>query len=107
MKFDYGAGEKELKVSAYTLVVYEQEFGGRDLIADFFSGSEKKIGYSTIQWTVALKVLWAALKTADDTVPPFKIWSKTVEDVDLLNVAVELRGECQRRFFRTGASASA
>lgn len=107
MKVDYGKGEMEAEVSAYTLVIYEQEFGGRDLIGDFFGKSDKKLSYATVPWTVAVKVLWAALKTHDDRVAPFRSWVKEVGDVDLLEICLALREECNRRFFRTGAAASA
>ena len=39
MKVDYGAGEKELLFSGWTLVLYEQQFGG-DLIQDLFGKVE-------------------------------------------------------------------
>lgn len=80
---DYG--EVEAVATAYTLVIYEQEFGGRDLISDVFGkhdgkdeGDEKPDGdepdaggrivvdFTSDNWLSELRAVWAMVRTAYD-----------------------------------------
>lgn len=116
MKIDYGNGEVEALLSVFTLTVYEQEFKA-DLIQDLFGRAvlrEEKdeegvlfaIDYRDVNWTALTRVLWAALKAADDSLPSFKEWSKGVGSIDLNAVHRAIVPEAMRQFFRAGASDS-
>lgn len=126
MKVDYGAGEKELLFSGWTLVLYEQQFGG-DLIQDLFGKVEvrksdvetalRNVGvdeaperedddpvlftsdYTQTNWTAILKALWAGLKTADDALPGFTQWSRGLGAIDLGQLQKEIVPEAMRMFF--------
>lgn len=128
MKVDYGAGEKELLFSGWTLVLYEQQFGG-DLIQDLFGKVEvrksdvetalRNVGveeaperedddpvlftsdYTQTNWTAVLKALWAGLKTADDALPGFTQWSRGLGAIDLGRLQKEIVPEAMRMFFRS------
>lgn len=128
MKVDYGAGGKELLFSGWTLVLYEQQFGG-DLIQDLFGKVEvrksdvetalRNVGveeaperedddpvlftsdYTQTNWTAVLKALWAGLKTADDALPGFTQWSRELGAIDLGRLQKEIVPEAMRMFFRS------
>lgn len=134
---DYGQGEKEIIVSVKSLMLYEQEFGGRDMIKDVYgrvslrksdvkalekldtveeaeefveTGDSDEIlmelDYRNTNWTALIRALWACLKTADDSLPPFKEWEQGVGDIDLFSVSNQIVPELNRKFFRAGVSAS-
>lgn len=116
MKIDYGDGEREALLGVYALVVYEQEFRA-DLIQDLFGRAVMRrepeeedvvfaVDYRDVNWTALTRVLWAALKAADDSVPPFKAWAAALGPVDLNAVHLALVPEALRMFFRTGAGGS-
>ena len=114
MKLNYGHGEKEIIVSAWTLYLYECEFKGGDMIADVFGrveiGGEDDgalvIDYSKTNWTSVIKALWACLKAADASLPPFEEWAKTLGTIDLYEVVSTVVPEMQRNLFQSGASDS-
>lgn len=118
MKIDFGTGEQEVIVSVHTLMVYEQEFSGADLIQDLYKKVVIRksddddddilaaIDFRNVNWTALTKVLWAALKTADDDLPPFREWSATVGDINLMDLNAQLTPEVERRLFRTGDATS-
>lgn len=120
---DYG--EVELTATAYTLVVYEQEFGGRDLIADVFGRHEAKddggsvvIDFTSDNWLYELRAAWAMALTAyeikadrgdaapNDRPKPFKQWVKGVGKLNMRALSSALVGECLDGFFQSGAAAS-
>lgn len=116
MRIDYGQGEQEAVLSIHTMMLYEQEFG-RDIIQDLFGKAKVRkdeeeedvlfsVDYRDTNWTSAVRVLWAALKTADDSLPPFSEWERSLGAVNLHVVAHALMQEALRQFFRTGASDS-
>lgn len=118
MKLDYGSGERELVYSVETLLIYEQEFGGADMIKDLFGRVVVRskadqgddvilaLDYRDTNWTAALKALWAGEKTADPDTPPFREWSRKVGDVNLYKVTNAVVPEVQARFFRAGDTAA-
>lgn len=88
-KVDYGAGEREIRCTYYTLTVYEQEFCTSkidgvtgDLIADVMGRQVIKaddtpvrmnddgtidaivLDYTRCSWNVEKRALWAMLRTA-------------------------------------------
>lgn len=111
MILDYGQGEKELCVSMYTLVVYEQEFH-RDLIKDVFGVVEINkaktdkisLDYRTVEWTALTRALWAALKAADDSTLPYAEWAKSAGDIDFWALAGDFTQELNLRLFRPAAA---
>lgn len=118
MKIDYGQGEKEIIASAYTLVLYEQEFKS-DLIADYFGDQTMRrsdlemededvlftLRFSDTRFAQVPKVLWACLKAADEFgIPPFREWSKSITGIDLIEVNNELAALVGKAFFRAGVT---
>lgn len=121
---DYG--EVEAIATAYTLVVYEQEFGGSDLIADVFGRHEATRGdsgelvvdFTSDNWLPELKALWAMVVTAyelrydrgdaapNDRPKSFKQWVKGVGKLNMRDVSYRLVEECMDGFFHTGADVS-
>lgn len=110
MRIKIGDEEREAIASAKTLMIYEQEFGG-DLIQDLYGRAVIHrpeddedvllvLDYTATNWTAALKALWACLRTADDSVVPFKEWVEALPDVNLMEVTGALYPEVQRRLFR-------
>ena len=118
-----GYGEVEAVATAYTLVVYEQEFKG-DLIKDVFGRHEADddgavlIDMTLDNWNAELRALYAMVVTAfelrwdrGDAAPnekpkPFKEWAKGVGAVNMREIASAVVDESIRGFFRTGAAAS-
>ena len=107
-------GEKvEAEVSFLTAVLYESEFG-KDMIQDFFGDILKmgdqvvldedlnvvSIDFERINWMAANRVLWAAIKTADDSAPGYRKWAKQTKGVDMWGIRDELAGEVSDCFFR-------
>lgn len=120
---DYG--EVEAVATAYTLVIYEQEFGGRDLIADVFGrhegaddGGKVVVDFTSDNWLSELRAVWAMVRTAydlaydrgdaapNDKPKPFREWVKGVGKLDMRSLSVALVTECMDGFFHSGAAAS-
>ena len=112
MKLNYGHGDEEIEVSVYTLVLYEQEFDGRDLIKDVFGKVELRddskdddvvmsLDYRTVNRTYLTKALWAALKTADDSVPHFDKWVKEVGAINMWSLAGDFTAAINANLFRS------
>ena len=120
---DYG--EVEAVATAYTLVVYEQEFGGADLIGDVFGrhegeddGDRVVIDFTSENWLAELRALWAMVVTAyelaydrgdaapNDRPKRFAEWVKGVGKLDMRQLSYQLAAECMDGFFHTGAAAS-
>lgn len=120
-------GEKQPCIfSAWTAVLYEQEFKS-DLYADMYSGVAIRAGkqaaagnadaadakadvllatFESVDSATMYRVLWAALKAANDEVAPFSEWSRGEIDLNRFEVVGLLLGECNRRCFRAGADIS-
>lgn len=120
---DYG--EVEAVATAYTLVLYEQEFGGRDLVADVFGrhegeddGDNVVVDFTTDNWVHELRAVWAMVRTAydlaydrgdaapNDKPKPFREWVKGVGKLNMRQLSVALVTECMDGFFHSGAAAS-
>lgn len=100
MRIDYGQGEKEVLLSAYTVMLYEQEFKS-DPIHDLYQGE-----FSDVYFPAVTKWLWAGVKTADDAIPSYDKWARQVTGVNLREISNELISEINDAFFRAGASDS-
>ena len=118
-----GYGEVEATATAYTLVVYEQEFGG-DLIKDVFGRHEAEqtgsavLDFTTDNWNAELRALWAMARTAydlkaekglaapADKPKPFREWVRGVGKVNFYDISNAVVEEAMDGFFHTGAAAS-
>lgn len=125
-----GSGEQEILATAYTTVLYEQEFKS-DIIKDIFgridlrhaasnfdeSGNVVVIDYTIDDWNAELRALWALLKTAYEVskrngekrkrVPGFTEWVMGIGPIDFHAISRDVVAECERGFFRAGASEEA
>lgn len=142
-KVDFGMGEREIRCTYRTLSFYEHEFCDDprpnvtgDLIADTLKkitigenltnmkfddeGNliELTIDYTSDDWNVQKRALWAMLKTAEaidvkhgretEHIPSYKEWDASLIECepDLRAVSEAVCGEIQRGLFRAGAAAS-
>lgn len=126
VNFD-GTGAKTITATAYTLVIYEQEFK-RDMIKDVFgridlrraamnydrNGNVIVQDFTMDDWNAELRALWALLKTESELarmrgesvtpIPSFTNWVMSIGRVDMQAVSAAVVEECQRGFFRTDAA---
>ena len=120
---DIDGVKRDAKVTFYTAQLYEVEFRS-DLIQDLFGiqtaeqsvemevegeGDDRdvritKIDFTKVSWTAVMKVLWAALKTADKSAPSYSEWMKTTSGVNLWLVQEQIGEEVSDCFFRSRAS---
>ncbi len=118
-KIDIDGVEYEAKVTFLTAQLYEMEFRSdmlQDLLGvqtaetvmdyDVSEGEAKlvKIDFTRISWSAVMKVLWASLKTANQSTPSYMDWMKKTSGVNLW-VAQDLLGdEVSDCFFRAGTA---
>lgn len=106
-KVDIDGKQYEAEVTFYTARLYESEFMG-DLIQDFFGKQEFTdesnpslfIDFTKINWTATTKVLWAALKTADESTKGYIEWMKASKGMNTFIVRDQLATEIADCFFR-------
>ena len=85
-----------LKASAYNLVLYRAEFGEDIFVAksDVFAALEgTTLNLRKIDGLGTAKMLWCMAKTADEKLPGFNEWMKSIDDlpiIDLLSDNLEL-----------------
>lgn len=115
MIIDYGRGPEECRVGLKAMSAYEQEFG-RDIIQDLFGrvvvrGPEEEdegvvvaVDYRDTNWTALVRVLWASLRAADESVPPYPVWADGIDSLDLNAVSDAIVPEAIRAFFHSGDS---
>lgn len=113
---DFGQGEVEVCTGVGAMTTYEQEFN-RDIIHDLYGKVVIRrddtdedvlaaLDFRNVNWTSLVRALWACMKTADDTVPSFKVWSKEVGEINLMDLNTQLMPALERNLFRSGAAAS-
>ena len=73
----------EVEVTAYTMLIYEDIFKGHSFLRDADRVLVKNL--NDVKFGSAVKLLWAAAKTADDTIPNLKAWSKDVSIKDVIS----------------------
>lgn len=73
----------EVEVTAYTMLIYEDTFKGHSFLRDADCVLVKNL--NDLKIGSAVKLLWAAVKTADDTIPNFKAWSKNLSIKDAIS----------------------
>ena len=106
-------GERvECALSIHTLMLYELEFDGADLIADVsgkvttddFEPDEDVIfDFSKIPWLKVMQAVWAMCKTVDEKLPHFDGWSKGVTQVDSWELRQVVNSAVNDAFFHTAA----
>ena len=77
---DLGNGPVEFEVTFWTLLLYEEEFDGADLIADLYSKDGR------VKFANAVRATWACCKAHDDATPPVKEWARSITGVNLNTV---------------------
>lgn len=107
--------EVQAKVSFYTAQLYESEFPGSDMLKDLFGVQTfeetvsmdgdfvAKIDFTKVNWLATAKVLWAAVKTADESTPGYTAWMKGTSGVNMWLVSEILSAEVADCFFRAEA----
>lgn len=131
-EIDYdGTGKHQTLCTAWTLVVYEQEFHA-DMIKDVFGVIDAKktrivfddndelaqIDYTNTNWVKNLMALWAMLKThsdieyatgnlaPNDRVPSYIEWIHNVGQVNMDEVSGFVIDEMNKGLFRDAAAVS-
>lgn len=120
-----GYGKVEAVATAYTLAVYEQEFGG-DLIKELFGRTEiaegdgdgSVIDFTNENWLVDIKALYAMVRTnydikaaAGDAAPndrpkPFTDWVRSIGRVNMQRISEAVVGEALNGFFHAPDTAA-
>lgn len=120
-----GIGEAKLQATMLTLVIYEQNFDGKDIIADVFgrheakdSGKEYVVDFTTDNWLAISRAAWAMCETEwqlrndkGDATPnerpkPYKQWVRQIGQVNMSQLSAAVVSEMWDGFFHTGAAAS-
>lgn len=113
-EIEVGGEAVEADVTFYTGLLYEQEFGG-DLVSDFYGvqdgkpmvsgeGELVRVDFTKVSWNAAVKALWAAVKTADDSAPGYRAWARRLGGVDAMEARRLLDEAISDCFFRPGAA---
>ena len=120
-----GLGEVRLQATMLTLVIYEQNFEGKDLIADLFGkqggkdegdqlvvdfGGENFLAVSRVAWAMAMTE-WELRNDRGDATPnekpkPYKQWMRSIGPVNLRDLSMAVVIEAVDGFFHTGAADS-
>ena len=107
-------GERvECALSVHTLMLYETEFDGADLIADvsgkvmasdFVEDEDLVFDFTRVPWTKVMQAMWAMVKTVDDTLPHFDGWSKEITQLDSWEIRDVVNGAVNDAFFHSAAA---
>ena len=102
-------------VTFYTALLYEAEFQSK-LIQDYMGGQDYDevddadggklaiVKFDTIDWVVITRILWAALKTAKESTPPYEQWLKKAGGANLWDARNDLDEAISDCFFRSESS---
>ena len=116
--FEVTIGEKTYKaeITFYTAVLYESEFRS-DIIADLFGvqGQDRnpfsfngenlaEIDFTKVGWLSVAKATWAALKTADSSIPSYQAWMKKARGVNFWDLRETLLEDASDCFFRAAVA---
>lgn len=104
--------------SIWALSLYEQEFGGANMLGDLFgvqvfdapaegegegegegNKPEFKLDFTANDWAMLSRVLWAGVKNEDDSTPSFAEWAKSVESYKIFEIAGKVPNEVMRVCF--------
>ena len=120
-----GLGEVRMQATMLTLVIYEQSFGGNDMVAGVFAwheaedaGREYFVEFTADDWLAVSRAVWAMSETEwqlrndrGDATPnerpkPYKQWVREVGQVNMTQLSMAVASEMWDGFFHTGAAAS-
>lgn len=107
--------------SVWALSLYEQEFGGANMLADLFGvqefdmppaedspesdapeedGQRKfKLDFGGNDWAMLTRVLWAGAKNEDDSLPSYREWAKQATEYKVFEIANKVPAEVMRVCF--------
>lgn len=79
----------EAKANAMTMLIYEDEFKGSSFLNDFEKLETPLMNQSSnIKASIAIQMIWACLKTADNNIPDFGEWKKQLENISINEIYV-------------------
>ena len=113
MTFTINGEEVEGRMSVLTFVIYEQEFGGADLVQDVNGkvleddlSPEKGVlfDFTRTEWGKVMQAVWAMVKTADDKVPHYRKWAAGVDQVNMFDLQAILAEAMSDTFFHPAPS---
>ncbi len=105
--------------SVWALSLYEQEFGGANMLEDLFGvqefekpaggkgegrteeggGDSFRLDFGANDWATLMRALWAGAKNEDDSLPSFKEWAKSAVDFNIFEIAGSVPAEVMRVCF--------
>ena len=111
MEITINGSPVEASMSVLTLVLYEQEFDGADMIADLNgkvmadSNDEGVLfDFASVPWTKLMQGAWAMVKTADKSTPHFAKWAEGITEVNSFEVRNVLQEATSDAFFHIAAA---
>lgn len=72
-----------VEVTAYTMLIYEDSFKGRSFLRDV--DEILQTDPNEVKFSSAVRILWAAVKTADEKTPNIEKWSKSISLKDAVS----------------------
>lgn len=106
----------DAEVTFYTAQLYEAEFRS-DIIKDLYGAQDAasapisfdpdgeavvRVDFTKVDWLALTRILWAAIKTADDSAPGYSAWMRTAKGVNLWEFRDQVDAEVADCFFRSG-----
>ena len=92
MEFVINGEKVKADLSAYTFVVYEQEFGS-DLLADVLGkvavnddDTELYLDFTQTSWSKVSRAAWAMAKTVDESIPSYNAWAKNAREFNMFEL---------------------
>ena len=103
-----GGETHTIVASPLSLYLYKRAFG-TDILGDLFNCEAIRSGeFADADFTVALQVVWALIKTAKlhESFPDWEQWVASLPEVDFADMQMieAVYDECRRGFFRSAAT---
>lgn len=77
----------EVQANAMTMLIYEDEFKGSSFLNDFEKLENPLINQSSdIKCSIAIQLIWACLKTADDNIAAFHDWKNHLKNISMAEI---------------------
>lgn len=74
----------EVQANAMTMLIYEDEFKGSSFLNDFEKIENPLINQSSnIKFSIAIQMIWACLKTANDNITAFHDWKNHLKNISM------------------------
>lgn len=105
----------DAEITFYTAQLYEAEFRA-DIIKDLYGTQDAasapiafdsegnavvRVDFTKVDWMALTRILWAAIKTADDSAPGYAAWMRTAKGVNLWDFRDQVDAEMADCFFRS------